>query len=155
MTFPCYPRRVAGRLQKVAVFALFLSALSGGARADGPIELDLTELVRGAAQRASAGTTFRGPAGWRAKLFVSDLGARSEEEGRLLRSSTPVGAQLSARLARSLRVNIDVFNVFNQRTGAVDYFTGPRPLRQPGALDGYLSHPAEGRGFRLSLSARF
>jgi hypothetical protein len=37
----------------------------------------------------------------------------------------------------------------------VDYFAGSRLFRQPGTLDGYLSHPAEGRGFRLSLTARF
>jgi hypothetical protein len=130
-------------------------ALSGHAHADGPIGLDLTELIKGAASHASAGTTFRGPGNWRAKLFVSDLGTGKEEDGPLLRSSTRVGAQLSARLTRSTRVNIDVFNVFNQKGGEVDYFAGSRLFRQPGTLDGYLSHPAEGRGFRLSLTARF
>jgi len=134
---------------------LFLSALSGHARADGPIGLDLTELIKGAANRASAGATFRGPGNWRAKLFVSDLGSGAEDEGPLLRSNTTVGAQLSLRLTRSARVNVDVFNVFDRKSGDVDYFTGARIFRQPGTLDGYLSHPGEGRGFRLSLTARF
>jgi outer membrane receptor protein involved in Fe transport len=130
-------------------------ALSGHAHADGPMGLDITELIKGAATHASAGTTFRGPGNWRAKLFVSDLGTRNEEDGPMLRSSTTVGAQLSVRIAKSTHVSIDVFNVFDRKSGEVDYFTGARIFRQPGTLDGYLSHPAEGRGFRLSLSARF
>lgn len=129
--------------------------LSGHARADGPMGLDVTELIKGAASHASAGTTFRGPGSWSARLFVSNLGNGNEEDGPLLRSSTTVGAQLSLRLDRSTRVNIDVFNVFDQKSGDVDYFAGSRLFRQPGTFDGYLTHPAEGRGFRLSLTARF
>jgi outer membrane receptor protein involved in Fe transport len=129
--------------------------LSGHAHADGPMGLDLTELIKGAANHATAGTTFRGPGTWRARLFVSDLGTGNEEDGPLLRSSTTVGAQLSARITKSTRVNIDVFNVFNQKSGEVDYFTGARVFRQSGTFDGYLTHPAEGRGFRVSLTARF
>ena len=135
------------------MIALFLSALSGHAFANGPIGLDITQLIEGAANHATAGTTFRGPGRWSARLFVSDLGA--EDQGPLLRSNTTVGAQLSLRLTRSARVNVDVFNVFDRKASAVDYFTGARIFRQPGTLDGYLSHPAEGRGFRLSLTARF
>lgn len=115
----------------------------------------MTELVKGVANHASAGATFRGPGSWSAKLFVRDLGSGSEGGGPLLRSSTTVGAQLSARLTRSARVNIDVFNVFNRKSGELDYFTGARVFRQAGTFDGYLTHPAEGRGFRLSLTARF
>ena len=152
---PCYAPRVAGRLQKVGLIALFLSALSGHARADGPIGLDLTELIKGAANHANAGTTFRGPGRWSARLFVSDLAPRTDDEGPLLRSNTTVGAQLSLRLTRSARLNVDVLNVFNRKSGEVDYFTGARIFRQPGTLDGFLSHPGEGRGFRLGLTARF
>lgn len=129
--------------------------MSGHAFAGGPIGLDLTELIEGAANHATAGTTFRGPGRWSARLFVSDLGSGAEDEGLLLRSNTTVGAQLSLRLTRSTRVNVDVFNVFDRKSGEVDYFTGARIFRQPGTLDGYLSHPGEGRGFRLSLTARF
>lgn len=129
--------------------------LSGHAHADGPIGLDLTELVAGATSHVTAGTTFRGPGRWSAKLFVSDLGSRNDEDGPLLRSSTTVGAQLSARITRSTRLDIDVFNVFNRKSGEVDYFAGSRVFRQPGTFDGYLTHPAEGRGVRLSLTARF
>lgn len=117
--------------------------------------LDVTELIKGAANHASAGTTFRGPGRWSARLFVSDLGNGNEEDGPLLRLSTTVGAQLSLRLDKSTRVNFDVFNVFDEKSGAVDYFTGSRLFRPPGTFDGYLTHPAEGRGFRLSLTARF
>lgn len=117
--------------------------------------LDLTELIRNAASHATAGTTIRGPGPWSARLFVSDLGAGNPEDGPLLRSSTTVGAQLSARVGKSARVSIDVFNVFNQKGGPVDYLAGSRVFRQPGTFDDYLTHPAEGRGFRLSLSARF
>lgn len=117
--------------------------------------LDVTGWIKGVANHASAGTTFRGPGSWSARLFVSDLGPGNEEDGPLLRSSTTVGAQLSVRLDRSTRVNIDVFNVFDRKGGEVDYFTGSRLFRQPGTFDGYLTHPAEGRGFRLSLTARF
>ena len=73
----------------------------------------------------------------------------------MMRSNTTVGEQLSLRLTRSTRMNVDVFNVFDRKSGEVDYFTGSQIFRQPGTLDGYLTHPAEGRGFRLSLTARF
>jgi hypothetical protein len=134
-----------------------VSALSGHAYADGPIGLDITELIAGAASHATAGATIRGPGRWSVRLFVSSLGSLPaiEEDGLRLRSSTTVGAQLSAPLTKSTRVSLDVFNVFDRRSGDVDYFAGSRLFRQTGTFDGFLFNPAEPRGFRIGLTTRF
>lgn len=116
------------------------------------------ERVRGAAERhATAGATVRNGTKWRASLFVSYLGARPalEEDALRLRSSTTVGAQFSARLSKSSRVSFDVFNIFNHRTGELDYFAGSRLWSQPGVGDGFLFHPAEPRGLRINFTTRF
>ena len=116
------------------------------------------ERVRGASERqVNAGATVRNGSKWSASLFVKYLGERPamEEDALRLRSSTTVGAQFTTRLDRRTRLTVDVFNVFNQRAGDVDYFAASRLWSQPGTVDGFLFHPAAPRGFRALLSTRF
>jgi hypothetical protein len=78
-----------------------------------------------------------------------------EEDALRLRSSTTVGAQFTSRLTKTTRLTVDVFNLFNQGTGRIDYFGASRLWNRPGSVDGYLFHPAAPRGFRARLSTRF
>ena len=116
------------------------------------------ERIPGAAERhVNAGATVRNGSKWSASLFVKYLGARTpvEEDAMRLRSSTTVGAQFASRLSKTTRLTVDVFNVFNQRTGDVDYFAASRLWAPPGTVDGFLFHPAAPRGFRALLTTRF
>lgn len=116
------------------------------------------EKVRGSAgHQVNAGATVRNGSKWSASLFVKYLGARPaiEENALRLRSSTTVGAQFTTRVSKATRITVDVFNVFNQRAGDIDYFAASRLWSQPGTVDGYLFHPAAPRGFRALVSTRF
>ncbi|HYC37461.1 MAG TPA: TonB-dependent receptor [Usitatibacter sp.] len=108
-------------------------------------------------RHATAGATVRAMRGWSASLHVRHFGpVRSNDEDTLrLRSSTTVGAQLTGKLSKTTRLSIEVFNLFDQRTGEIDYFSASRAWSQPGALESFLSHPAEARGFRLRLRTNF
>jgi hypothetical protein len=115
-------------------------------------------VIPGAAQRiASAGATLRTPDGWTASLLVNSLGRRDTLAGDSapVRSSTFVNGRLSRNLGKRSRVSLDVFNVFDQRVGPIDYFSTSRLWEQPGAGDSFLFNPAEPRGFRLKLRTTF
>lgn len=149
---------MGGILQKVALAAAVLSAFAGSAAARdpiGPTEREIPLLGDGA-PRVNAGATVK-QRGWTAGLFVStfeDLAGRDDEVLRLRPYST-VGARLSGRIARDARVTLDVFNVFDQPAGPVDYFSAARNGAAPGATSPFLSHPAEGRGIRLTFRKTF
>lgn len=105
----------------------------------------------------NAGATVRNGSKWSASLFVKYLGARTptEEDTLRLRSSTTVGAQITSKLSKTTRLTVDVFNVFNQGSGDIDYFGASRLWSPPGTVEGFLFHPAERRGLRVLLSTRF
>lgn len=117
------------------------------------------ESAAGIATRyATAGATVRAAGGWTAKLFVSYFGARPamEEDGVMLRSSSTVSGQLSRRLSKHARLSVDVFNVFDQRVGDIDYFSASRQASALAApADGFFFHPAESRGLRVQLRTTF
>jgi hypothetical protein len=84
---------------------------------------------RGAAeQQVNAGATVRNGSKWSATIFVKYLGVAPaiEEDALRLRSSTTVGAQFTSRLTKTTRLTVDVFNLFNQGTGRIDYFGASR-----------------------------
>jgi hypothetical protein len=106
---------------------------------------------------ATAGTTVRGVGGWTARLFVSYLGPRhaADDEQVRMRSSTVVNAQVMHRLSPSTRITFDVFNVFDHRGVQADPLAASRLGPMPGAMENFLFHPAEPRGFRLKLRVTF
>lgn len=116
------------------------------------------EAIPGAAVRhATAGATLRPSRGWSASLFVSYFATRdtADDEGERLRASTLVNARLTHNLSRKTRVSLDVFNVFAQSIGAIDYHAASRLWGRPGMADDFLFHPAEPRGFRVRLRTTF
>lgn len=114
--------------------------------------------IPGAARRiASAGTSLRTPDGWTASLLVNALGRRDSlaDDSPPVRTSTFVNARLSRPVGKRSRLSLDVFNIFDQRVGNIDYFASSRLWDQPGAGDSFLFNPAEPRGFRVKLRTAF
>lgn len=106
---------------------------------------------------ATAGATVRAAGGWTARLFVSYFGARPaiKEDGARVRSSSTVSGQLTRRLAKNARLSVDVFNIFDQRVGDIDYFCASRQAGFAGYSQNFLFHPAEPRGLRIQLKTTF
>ena len=146
--------RASLRYEPVRWLALDVDAAVARARyADGA-----GEAIPFAAERfATAGATLRGGKGWTASLLVRYLGRRSAAEDDLLRmrSSTAVGAQVVHKLSKKTRVSFDVFNVFDRQVGGIDHFAASRAAAAPGAVDNFLFHPSEPRGFRIKLRTTF
>jgi hypothetical protein len=93
---------------------------------------------------------------WDAKLSVSYLGPRDNvDEGASLDSTTLANLQVVRWFGRTTRISLDVFNLFNQRTRAVDSLVASRSGILDGTGETFLSSPAEPRGFLLKLRTRF
>jgi hypothetical protein len=105
----------------------------------------------------TAAASLRVPNGWTASLLVNYLGRApaSEDGGGSSRASSLVNARLARNLSKDTRISLDVFNVFDQRVGGVDYLSGAHSWNQPGASDSFLFNPAEARGFRIKLRTTF
>ena len=105
---------------------------------------------------ATAGATLRNLNGWTAKLFVAWFrpGHGIEDDLLELRPSSTVNAQFSRLVARRTRLTVDLFNLFDTRRGDTP-FADARAWRQPGAIDSYFFHPAQGRGARVRLRIAF
>jgi outer membrane receptor protein involved in Fe transport len=99
----------------------------------------------------------RDGSGWSASLFVANPRDRDTPDGvaARVRSMSFVNAQLTRRLTKTARVSFDVFNVFDKRAADFDYFSASAAWSRPGSRDDFLFHPAEPRGFRLSLRVTF
>lgn len=122
-----------------------LSAISGGARAFEvprpvlPQSWALFAAHSAVEGRTQAGATFRTHRDWSTKLFITYFGERSpaEADGLRLRPYSTVGAQVTGRLSKSLRVHFDVINLFDHQR------------------ESYFLQPAEPRGFRISVTKHF
>jgi hypothetical protein len=128
---------VARPLQIVALVVLLASALSSA---------HASERVAAAGASATSG-------GWRASLFVTSPGPRDENAG--LQATTTVGARLSRSIAPGVRLSLDVFNVFDQRTREIDAFSASRSQPATAIGENYLFHPSEPRGVRVGVRIAF
>jgi outer membrane receptor protein involved in Fe transport len=122
-----------------------MSALTPAAWGDAP---------NGAVARAAAGTTLRDRSGWSLGLTVSGTPQLDDESARL-HPNTFVNAQVARRLSDRASLRFDIFNVFDRRSGEVDYLTTARAPTTPRFTDDYLVSPVDARGFRLRLRITF
>jgi hypothetical protein len=86
------------------------------------------------------------------------FGARALVEDGSIRSkpTTLVNGQLGVRLAPSLRVGLDVFNLFNTEASDIDYFYTSRLRGEPaGGIDDIHLHPTLPRSIRIGLQVGF
>jgi len=162
---------VAGKLQIVVGALILASAFAtgearAGVFAGGPEATFVTtereilgfELSDSGSRNpmVSAGTTILVPNGWRASLFVSHFKPQASpyEDIARIRPSTFVGARLSHSLTQTVRVSLDVFNIFDRKAADFDYFAN---LRGAPSIDteNFMFSPGEPRGFRLGLRKTF
>jgi outer membrane cobalamin receptor len=70
-------------------------------------------------------------------------------------STTLVSARAGYKLGRSLRAQLDVFNVFDRRSSQIDYFYESRLRGEAAPVSDVHFHPVERRSLRASLIAGF
>jgi outer membrane receptor protein involved in Fe transport len=95
---------------------------------------------------------------WSGALFMRYIGSYPLIEDNSFRSDpqTVFDAQLGYRIGDSVRLRLDIFNLFNQKTNDITYYYTSRLPGEPtdGVADKHI-HPGESRSFRVSLSYRF
>ena len=166
----CYAFCVAARLQNIVGVLIIASVFAAGARAGqfagGPeatfvaSEREIAGLQLGGFEgrdpTISAGTTTVAPSGWRASLFVSHMAPQLSlnDDWTRVRPTTFVGARLSRPLSGSLRLSLDLFNIFDRKSPDFDYFAN---LHGAPSIDteNFLFSPGEPRGFRIRLRKTF
>jgi hypothetical protein len=116
------------------------------------------DYIPGAPDRvASAGVTVTGLSGWSGSMRWRYFGRRPlVEDGSVQSSSTSlVNARLGYEVRRSVRVFIDVFNLFDRKADDIAYFYTSQLRGEPAPVDDVHFHPVEPRGVRVSVSASF
>jgi outer membrane receptor protein involved in Fe transport len=107
---------------------------------------------------ATGGVTFGEPTGWFGALKGRYFGPRPLIEDDSVRSlpSFIVNARAGYRFDNGLRVQLDVFNLFDARTNQIEYYYLSRLPGEPidGVADRHI-HPVEPLAARLTLAGRF
>ena len=71
-------------------------------------------------------------------------------------STATINARIGYKINKSLRVELEGYNLTNRKASAIDYYYTSRLPGEPAAgADGVHFHPLESRSFRLSLNANF
>ena len=86
------------------------------------------------------------------------FGPRPLIEDNSVRSSSTAtfNARIGYKINKSLRVELEGYNLTNRKASAIDYYYTSRLPGEPAAgADGVHFHPLESRSFRLSLNANF
>ncbi len=64
-------------------------------------------------------------------------------------------ARVGYRINPSLKLDVDVFNLFDRQDNDVEYYYGSRLPGEAGDVDDRHVHPVEPRSIRVSLRAEF
>ena len=97
---------------------------------------------------------------WFGSAHLRYFGPRPLEANNNVRSksTTVVNGQAGYKITKSTKVALEVFNLFNKQSSAIDYYYNSRLLSEPndgvGTPDIHF-HPMESRSFRLALSTTF
>jgi outer membrane receptor protein involved in Fe transport len=104
----------------------------------------------------SLGVTVGDELGWFGAVKMRYFGPRPLIEDNSARSSstTLVNARLGYRFDNGIRVQLDVFNLFNARADQITYFYESRLPETVGVADQHF-HPVEPLSLRLSVAGRF
>ena len=96
--------------------------------------------------------------GWFGSLRLRYFGPRSLIEDDSVRSpsTTVVNAQLGYQFNKTWSANVELFNVFDERSSDIDYYYTSRLPGESGAgVDDIHTHPNEPRAVRFTLTAKF
>lgn len=110
------------------------------------------------ARVVSAGMLLDNLGPWFGALEFRDLGPHALIADNSVRSPgyREVNLNLGYKLTPNLRVQVDVFNLFNSKDDAADYFYADRLPGEPAAgVEDIHAHPLEPRSARVGITARF
>jgi hypothetical protein len=109
------------------------------------------------ARVASAGATLESPNGWFTSLRWRYFGQRPLIEDNSVRSGSTslVNARAGYALSKSLKVQLDSYNLLNRRNNDIDYYYASRLAGEPAAASDIHFHPVERRAFRVSMTLRY
>jgi hypothetical protein len=90
---------------------------------------------------------------WSGALRLRYFGPRPLIEDNSVRSkpSVTINGRIAFRINRSLKVELEGFNLANRRDSAIDYLYASRLQNEAAAVDGIHFHPLESRSARLTL----
>ncbi|WP_426053377.1 TonB-dependent receptor [Janthinobacterium sp. PSPC2-1] len=110
--------------------------------------------IEGVAQLAMTLT----PAGpWSGSLRLRYFGPRPLIEDNSVRSAASVGlnGRLAYQINKTLRVEVEGYNLANRRDSAIDYYYASRLPGEAQPVDDIHFHPVESRSLRLTLVKNF
>jgi hypothetical protein len=90
---------------------------------------------------------------WSGALRLRYFGPRPLIEDNSVRSkpSVTVNGRIAYRISRTLKVELEGFNLANRRDSAIDYLYASRLKNEAAAVDDIHFHPLESRSARLTL----
>ena len=106
---------------------------------------------------ASLGVTVIDLKGWHGQFQLRYFGPRPLIEDNSVRSSstTLAYARVGYRFSPSLKLDVDVFNLFNRKDNDIEYYYASRLPGEAAGVDDRHIHPVEPRTLRVTLSASF
>ncbi len=107
---------------------------------------------------ASFGVTVIDYGPWSGQFQLRYFGPRPLIEDDSIRSkaTTLAYARIGYKISPSVKVALDVFNLFDRKASDIDYFYASRLNGEPaGGFDDIHFHPVEPRSFRVTLTANF
>ena len=90
---------------------------------------------------------------WSGALRLRYFGPRPLIDNNSVRSkpSTTLNGRIAYQLGKTMKVELEGFNLANRRDSAIDYLYASRLAGEPGARDDIHFHPVESRSARLTL----
>ena len=114
--------------------------------------------IPGAPDRvASLGVTVDAQHGWFGSLRWRYFGQRPLIEDNSVRSGSTalVNARAGYALTKSLKVQLDGYNLLNRKNNDIDYYYASRLAGEPGPVSDIHFHPVEKRAIRLSMTVSY
>ena len=110
--------------------------------------------IEGVAQLAM---TVTPPGPWSGSLRLRYFGPRPLMEDNSVRSAASVGlnGRLAYQIDKTLRVELEGYNLANRRDSAIDYYYASRLPGEAQPVDDIHFHPVESRSLRLTLVKNF
>ncbi|TNC76220.1 TonB-dependent receptor [Janthinobacterium lividum] len=110
--------------------------------------------IEGVAQLAM---TVTPPGPWSGSLRLRYFGPRPLMEDNSVRSSSSVGlnGRIAYQIDKTLRVEVEGYNLANRRDSAIDYYYASRLPGEAQPVDDIHFHPVESRSLRLTLVKNF
>ena len=116
------------------------------------------KFIPGSIDRVAAlGVTVNDLGRWSGSMQMRYFGPRPLVEDASVKSQSTLMTNLRAgyKFDKKLRVNLDVFNLFNRRANDIDYFYASQLRNEAAPVSDIHFHPVEPRSVRLTVTANF